>query len=119
MNYDNLVTIHPYFRVKPGKLEQFKALLPAFLKKTAGEKLNHFYEFTINGDEVFCREAYSGADGLLQHIDNVKPELDQAMQLAEITRLEIHGPAAELEKLRGPLGGLKPAWFTRLCRVER
>jgi hypothetical protein len=26
-------------------------------------------------------------------------------------RLEVHGPAAELDKLRGPLAGLDPQWF--------
>jgi hypothetical protein len=33
--------------------------------------------------------------------------------------LEIHGPAAELEKLRGPLAEFKPAWFTFACGLER
>ncbi len=105
----NLVSIHPYFKVHAGKLEAFKALLPEFINKTAKEKRNFFYEFTANGDEVFCREAYDGAEGLLAHLDNVKAELEQALSLAALTRLEVHGPAAELDKLRGPLAALKPA----------
>jgi hypothetical protein len=115
----NLVTIHPYFKVHPGKLDAFKALLPAFLKKTAPEERNLFYEFTANGDEVFCREGYEGAEGLLTHLGNVKAELDQALAMAALVRLEVHGPAAELDKLRAPLSALKPAWFVRLCGVEK
>jgi quinol monooxygenase YgiN len=51
------VTLHPYFRVHPGKLEAFRAGFRAFVEKTAKEEKNLFYEFTVNGDEVFCREA--------------------------------------------------------------
>jgi hypothetical protein len=32
---------------------------------------NLFYEFTVNGDEVFCREGYADAEGLLAHLENV------------------------------------------------
>jgi hypothetical protein len=67
----NFVSLHPYFKVHPGKLETFKALLPAFVDKTAAEKKNLFYGFTINGDEVFCREGYTDAEGVLAHLDNV------------------------------------------------
>jgi hypothetical protein len=37
--------------------------------------------------------------------------LAEALKIADVIRLEIHGPAAELEKLKGPLAHLKPAWF--------
>jgi quinol monooxygenase YgiN len=67
----NFVSLHPYFKVHPGKLEAFKAALPAFVEKTKTEEKNLFYGFSINGDEVFCREAYTDADGVLKHLDNV------------------------------------------------
>jgi hypothetical protein len=41
------------------------------------------------------------------------------MQMAELIRLEVHGPSAELEKLKGPMAHLSPTWFIRLCGVER
>ncbi|HZJ39113.1 MAG TPA: hypothetical protein VFD18_08060 [Chthoniobacterales bacterium] len=59
----NFVTLNPYFKVHPGKLEAFKAAFPAFIQKTMAEEKNLFYGFTMNGDEVFCREGYSDADG--------------------------------------------------------
>ena len=92
-------------------MEEFKAGLPAFAAKTATETKNLFYEFTVNGDEVFCREAYTDAEGLLVHLDSVGAMLAEALKIADLTRLEVHGPAAELEKLREPLAHLKPAWF--------
>src|SRR5436190_460393 len=107
----NFVSLHPYFRVHPGKLDAFKASLPAFVRKTASEEKNLFYDFTINGDEVLCREAYTDAAGLLTHLANVDPLLKEVLKIADLIRVEVHGPAAELDKVRGPLAALKPAWF--------
>jgi quinol monooxygenase YgiN len=107
----NFVTLHPYFNVHPGKLEAFKAGFPAFVEKTASEEKNLFYEFTVNGGEVFCREAYADAEGLLAHLENVGALLAEALKIADLIRLEVHGPVAELDKLKEPLAHLKPAWF--------
>jgi quinol monooxygenase YgiN len=105
------VSLHPYFKVHPGKLEAFKAGFPGFVEITAKEEKNLFYEFTVNGDEVFCREGYTDAEGLLAHLENIGALLAEALKIADLTRLEVHGPAAELDKLKEPLAHLKPAWF--------
>jgi len=105
------VSIHPYFRVNQGKMDQFKELLPRFIEKTSSEEACLFYDFTINGDEVFCREAYIGGDGALAHLANVGDILSQALEISELIRLELHGSSEELEKLREPLADLKPQWF--------
>lgn len=107
----NFITLHPYFKVHPGKLEDFKAGFPVFVEKTGSEEKNLFYEFTVNGDEVFCREGYADAEGLLAHLENVGALLAEALKIADLIRLEVHGPAAELDKLKAPLAHLKPAWF--------
>lgn len=109
----NFVTLHPYFKVHAGKLEAFKAGFSGFAEKTASEEKNLFYEFTVNGDEVFCREAYADAEGLLAHLENVGALLAEALKIGDLIRLEVHGPAAELDKLRGPLAHLNPAWFVQ------
>jgi quinol monooxygenase YgiN len=111
----NFVSLHPYFNVYPGKLEAFKTALPAFVEKTATEEKNLFYGFTINGDEIFCREGYTDAEGVLAHLDNIGALLAEALKIADLIRVELHGPAKELDKLKGPLAHLNPAWFT----VER
>ena len=107
----NFVSLHPYFKVHPGKLGAVKAGFPRFVEKTASEKKNLFYEFSVNGDEIFCREAYTDADGVLAHLDNVGALLAEMFTMADLTRLELHGPAEELEKFTGPLAHLKPVWF--------
>lgn len=118
-NTENAVSIHPYFKIHPGKLDAVKALLPAFIRKTATEKQNLYYGFSLSGDILFCREAYVDADALLAHVENIGLELGQMLTLANVERVEVHGPAAELDKLRGPLASLKPTWFTWLGGVSR
>jgi quinol monooxygenase YgiN len=107
----NFITLHPYFKVHPGKMEEFKAGFAAFVEKTKTEPKNLFYAFSVNGDEVFCREGYADAHGLLAHLDNIGALLAEALKIGDLVRLEVHGPAAELEKLRAPLAHLKPEWF--------
>ncbi len=113
------VSLHPYFKVHAGKLDAVKALLPAFVEKTATEQKVLNYEFTMNGDEVFCRESYQDADGTLAHLSNVGDLLAEMLKNADLIRLEIHGPEAEIEKMREPLANLNPTWFVRVCGLEK
>lgn len=113
------LSLHPYFKVHPGKLEAVKVLLPRFSKKTAREEKVLYYEFTLNGDELFCREAYRDADGLLAHLANVGDELKELLENVDVIRVEVHGPAGELDQLRQPLAHLSPAWFERVAGIER
>lgn len=115
----NFVSLHPYFRVHPGKLDAVKAALPRFVEKTATEQENLFYGFSINGDEILCREAYESAEGLLAYLENVAALLKETLKMADLIRVEVHGPAEELEKLKQPLAHLNPAWFTLEASVEK
>ena len=45
--------------------------------------------------------------------------LDEMLKHSELMRLEIHGPAAELDKLRRRCGPLNPAWFVFQCGLDR
>lgn len=108
---DTCVGLVPYFKVAPGKLAEFKALLPRFIETTKTEPKCMYYGFSFDGDIARCREGYDDAAGLLNHLDNVGALLAEALKVAEIIRLEVHGPAAEIDKLRGPMAGLKPQFF--------
>ena len=114
-----IVSIHPYFKVKPGNMARAKAALPEFLARTSNESTNLFYDFTINGDVIFCREAYLGAEGLLRHLENVEPVLKEFLKLVDILRVEVHGSAEELARLKEPMAALKPEWFQFECGVTR
>lgn len=116
----NIVSIHPYFQTQEGKLEDFIALLPEFIAATKDEEKCHWYDFSISeSGVVHCREAYDGADGLLTHIGNVEALIGQALTFSDLVRVEVHGPAAELAKLKEPLKDLNPDYFTFHSGVDK
>jgi hypothetical protein len=119
MLVERSVSIHPYFKVHAGKLDAAKALLRELVAATAKETKVLYYEFTLRGDEIFCREAYLGAAGALEHLANVGALVDRMLALSDLVRFEVHGPAADLEQLKSPMAKLNPAWFTYECGVTR
>jgi len=48
---------------------------------------------------------------LLAHLENVGALLQESLIIADIARLEVHGPEEELAKLKEPLSGLNPQFF--------
>ena len=108
---DKCCTLLPYFKIHSGKLQEFKALCEQFVEKTKDEPGCLYYGFSFDGDLAFCREGYCDADGLLAHAQNVGHLLTEIVKIADIVRLEVHGPEEEIAKLRGPLADLKPQYF--------
>ena len=77
------------------------------------------YGFSFNGDQVHCREGYEGAEGLLAHLVNIGSLLQEALKIAEVVRLEVHGREEELAKLREPLSDFRPTYFTLEYGIRR
>ena len=111
MDYEKRVSIHPYFKPHDGKLEEFIEGMSAFVERTSTEENCLFYDFTVCDGIVFCREAYVGGEGALAHLENVGDLLQAALGISELIRLEIHGAAAELDKMRELLSELSVEWF--------
>lgn len=112
---DTCVSLGPYFLISLGKEEEVKSLLKDFMAKTQKESKCLYYSFTLNGNEMHCREGYTDADGLLEHLDNVEELLSKLQTLASLTRCEVHGPSSELDKLKGPLKEMNPSFFAIEC----
>jgi len=108
---DTCCTLVPYFKVHEGRLDAFKAMCEEFVKLTDTEAKCLYYGFSFDGDQAHCREGYVDAEGVLTHLDNVGALLDEALKIADLTRLEIHGPEQELARLREPLAALNPQYF--------
>ena len=115
---DRSVSLHPYFKIHARKADEVKSLLREFVTRTTSEEKVLYYEFTLSEDIVFCREAYTDAEGALAHLANVRDLLNRMLTLCDIVRLEIHGPSTELDKLKGPVGNLNPVWFTYECGIR-
>jgi len=118
-NQDTCCTIVPYFQVHADQLDSFKELCPKLVAQTSNEPLCLYYGFSFDGDIAHCREGYTNAEGLLNHIEQIGPLLEEILKISDLTRIEIHGPADELAQLREPLAGLSPQFFTLECGFRR
>jgi hypothetical protein len=116
---DRAISIHPYFRVSEGKMEEFRKFCEQCVSMTATEPKCLYYGFSFNGDEVHCREGYEGAEGLLAHLVNVGSLLQEMLKIAEITWLEVHGVEDELARFLEPLSDFSPTYFTLQYGIRR
>jgi hypothetical protein len=116
---DRTVSIHPYFTISDGKMNEFKALCEQLVAKAAAEPKCLYYGFSFNGDQAYCREGYDGAEGLLAHLTNVDSLLRELLKISIVTRLEVHGVEEELARLHEPLSGYNPTYFTLQYGVRR
>ena len=82
------------------------------MAKTGEEPDCLYYGFCFDDHTAHCREGYVDAPGCWRIWRNVGALLEEAFKIAEITRLEVHGPESELDKLREPLAALDPQFFT-------
>ena len=110
-NRDTCCTLVPYFKIHDDKVDEFKAMCVKFVEATESESKCLFYGFSFNGAEAHCREGYTDADGVLAHLDNVGAMLQEALKIADLQRVEAHGPAGEMDKLREPLKDLNPTFY--------
>ena len=117
--YDKCCSIAPYFKIADGQIINFKNLCEQFVARASKEQKCLYYGFSFNGDAAYCREGYEDAEGLLVHLSNVDDLLKQVLTIAEIVRLEIHGPEEELKKLYEPLAQFNPRFFILECGFRR
>ncbi len=92
-------------------MDAFKALCEQFMAKVSNEPKCLYYGFSFDGDEAHCREGYADAEGMLYHNQNVAELFAEVQKVAAVTRLEVHGPKEELDKLREPLAKMQPKFF--------
>ena len=108
---DTWCTVDAYFSVKPGNEAAFEDVIDRFVRETSNEKGIRNYGWSSNGEEIHCRQGYLNAEGFLEHVANVRHIFEEAVTIAECSRLAIHGPEDELAKLREPMAGIPLQYF--------
>ena len=76
-----------------------KGALSELVQKSRAEESCIYYGWTRAGSKLFCREGYTSADGILAHLVNVST-CGGLTKFAKPYRIEIHGPKAEIAKLK-------------------
>ncbi len=109
---DTWCTVDAYFSVKPEQKDAFEKIVDQFVRETRKENGIRYYGWSTNGEEVHCRQGYLNAEGFLEHVANVRHIFEEAVTISDCSRLAIHGPEAELEKLRQPLAEIPIQFFS-------
>lgn len=96
----DILIIRPYFTVLDW--EKARPIMANFVKKTATEGRMVFYGWDINGDKLHCRESYRDGDAANSHLANIASDIGELLAegVATMDSITIHGPAAELEKVK-------------------
>jgi len=105
---DTHITILPEFTVPEGRMDEFKAGFEKFYNATkngSGASGMYYYGFSVVGDSVYCREGYKNAEAALKHGLDIKELAQEPMKVvgAGGVKINVVGPAAELEKLKPKL----------------
>ena len=99
-----MVSIHPHFTIKDGKMDQCIALLEEILVLTKAKEPDClFFNITACGsDKAYVREAYKDGAAALFHLKNMGHMIPKLFEVAEIN-VQVHGPAKEIEPLKAVL----------------
>merc|ERR1719317_134010 len=105
---DTHITILPEFVIPAGKVDEFKAGFSKFYAATKngpGAAGCLYYGFGFAGDSMYCREGYKSAEDCAKHGADVKEMIEEPMKAvgAGNFKLNVVGPAADLEKLKPKL----------------
>jgi len=108
MEEDTVCHLYPYFAVKD--VAAFKQIWKdayAATQANAEAEKSHQYAFSFSTDgdgntTASCRESYADGASLKLHIDNVLGPFGACLapEVAELDRIEIHAPAAELPTIK-------------------
>jgi len=102
---DGTVTLAPYFKLKD--VAKFKELWKADYENFGHKEDCVHYAFTFtDNSRAHCREAYKSGEAVIQHIMDVGKVFNSEVggcihpDVADLEKLELHGPALELEKVK-------------------
>ena len=96
-----MVSIHPHFRIKVGRMKQCIALLEEILALTKANAPDClFFNVTTCGlDKAYVREGYKDGAAALFHLKSMGHIISKLFEVAEID-LQVHCPAMEIEPLK-------------------
>ena len=103
---DTHVTVLPEITVPKGRMPDFKKVMENFCSAAKNGTVEClYYGFAESGDKVWCREGYTGAQGVLDHLTEVKQPHEEGLKIVTEAglKVDIIGPASELEKLKPAL----------------
>ena len=99
-----MVSIHPHFTIKDGKIDQCIGLLKEILEITKSNEPDClFFNITKCGsDKAYVREAYKDGAAASFHLKNMGHMIPKLFEVADIN-VQVQGPGKEIEPLKAIL----------------
>merc|ERR1711861_108545 len=105
-----IMTIQPTFTVSDWAVAE--PIMAEFVEATKKETGCIYYGWTRNDDKLFCREAYVDAAASLAHLENIGALVGKLLEsAATLDQIELHGPAAEVEKCKEKMDGFGTTYW--------
>ena len=100
------ITATALFKIKEGKLEEFKELIPALISTVKEKDPGTLtYDWYLNENNMECEvvEIYADSQAVIAHSGNVGEILQKVLEVADLS-LKLYGNPSE--ELRNALQGL-------------
>ena len=80
---------------------------------TKKEKGCIYYGWTVEGDKLFCREAYVDGDAIVEHLKNAGPIIGPCLEagVLKLESFQIHCGKDELPKLKKDADGFGAVYY--------
>ena len=95
------IQLHALFKIKEGKLEEFKKLIPQFIATVKEKDPGTIaYDWFLNEEKMECKvlETYEDSNAVLAHAANVGELLMKSMEFSALSAEIFGNPSAELSK---------------------
>merc|ERR1712178_564496 len=112
INKYTLMTIQPTFTVSDWAAAE--PIMAEFVEATKKETGCIYYGWSTDksNNKLFCREAYIDAAAALAHLENIGALVGKLLEsAATLDQIELHGPAAEVEKCKEKMDGFGTKYF--------
>merc|ERR1712146_116825 len=112
INKYTLMTIQPTFTVSDWAAAE--PIMAEFVEATKKETGCIYYGWSTDesNNKLFCREAYIDAAAALAHLENIGALVGKLLEsAATLDQIELHGPAAEVEKCKEKMDGFGTKYY--------
>lgn len=107
-----IVTLIGTFTIRTGNADKFRANCKEMVALRDKEPGHLGSAYSFDGDSsAVSREDYDSADAVKRHMEIGQHIYESTRDLVDITGVEVHGPAEEVDKLRDLLADLSPRYF--------
>merc|ERR1712093_689407 len=112
-------TIQPTFTIKD--LKKAEPFMKKCVYLTQNEAGCMYYGWTIQGDKLFCREAYVDAAAVQAHLDNIVPSVGEMLDsgAASLDKIEFHGPKAGWPTFKKSADALGAIYWDRYASFSK